>query len=246
MIVMSYIQKSERKMSNKQNPLGIRPGDVVSIHFDFHSSRGEFTAEVTEIHDRIDMGMDCAISYIPDESGRDLEAERFGIPYGCSVSHVKKVVRRAPYVVKKGARPKNIFREGQERLSRDGWPGCYKFGGIKICYSSMEKLVTLVLAHAQGTLDRPLDIDKFRALWEKSKFPGKVEIPASFSEDRMTDLYTAVRWKIFKKFVLANKEKILATRKEIVEDGIRFHEAMWQDDDEDNRDYEEISDYADA
>ena len=248
-------------MSKKQNPLDIRTGDTVCICFNHTLHPKEFTAKVIAVVDRTLMGNDSCIEYIPDESGRDIKAEEMGIPYGCSVSHVKKVLQRAPYVVTKGTLSENIFRDELEalrELSHDRWPGYYKVGGVRVCYPSMEKLVTLVLAHAQGTLNRPLDMDKFHELWEKSKFLGKVEVPTrdDFNEDSwMTDHYTAVNWKVFKKFVLNNKEKILFTRKEMIQAGIEFHKAMWKDAweddfdlDEDNEhsDEEEVFDYADS
>ena len=253
--------EKEREMSKNQNPLGIRMGDSVRIFFDFKASGGEFTAKVMKVVDRTDMGNDSYIEYIPEEAGRNMEAEKLGIPYGCSVSHIVKVLEKAPYITKKGERPVNIFREEQRRLSHGGWPGYYKLGGVRVCYTDMRALVRLVFAGASGTFDRPLDMDKFHVLWEKSKFLGKVEMPAKdgFNEDHwMTDHYTAVHWKVFKKFVLNNKERIFATRKEMVQAGVEFHKAMWEDDclddmDDDTRwdeddeysDEEEILDYAD-
>ncbi len=211
----------------KQNPLGIAVGDTVRIKFNYAGARDAFLAEVTEVVDRVLMGQDTCIDYKPEESGRNFNAERLGIPYGCSVSHVVEVVRRGKF---KPAPPTNIFREHREKL---GCRGCIKRGGIRVALHDLSALISFALASATDTLDRPINIDRFFTRWEKDQFRGKVAIPAALKLDSDWFSPTAVHWKTFRKYVLANRHSILFTRREMEamgqEHNRKMTESLWED-----------------
>ncbi len=220
----------ENIVNKKQNPLGIRVGDVVQIHFSHMPSKGAFSAKVTEVTDRTTMGCDAHIAYEPEESARDYGMEALNIPYGCSVSHVVKVLNRAPYVSIRMP-PANIFRLHAERRSArrgsNDWVGYYRFGGTRVCHGDMETLIVEALASASDTLNRPLDIHRFRQLWTFSGHRGRVELPRDPRFDsEWSSHYTAVNWKVFKQFVLANRHRILLTRREMEKAGREHQKAM--------------------
>jgi hypothetical protein len=236
-------------MNKQQNPLGIRVGDTVEIFFDHEPSRGSFNAKVTEVVDRTMMGSDAHISYQPDEMSRDLEAEALGIPYGCSVSHVRAIVARAPYKCDVYRSPLNIFRQTAEEKEvrrveegrpEDYWPGYYSVGGVRISYESMGALVELALAMAKDTLDRPYSLERFHTLWERDGFRGKVTVPTVpelgdvYAHEELQEMYVAVNWKVFKHYVLANRHRLLLSQKEMEKAGAAFSKAMWASEEESN------------
>ncbi len=207
-------------MKRQQNPLRIRVGDVVEIYFGHMPKRGKFTAIVTGLTDRTVMGCEPYIDYRPKgEEDRDLDAERTGIPYGCSVGYVQSVVERAPY---KKEPQVNIFRESIEQD-----PALWRYlrsGGVCVFYGfGLDTLVTLALASFNGRLDRPLHSERFREMWARDSFRGKVTVPESLVPDSESEDFwyrpVAVRWKVFKKYVLANRHRILMSRKEMEEEG---------------------------
>jgi hypothetical protein len=231
-------------MNKKQNPLQIRVGDTVKIRFTHYTPTRIFLAEVLHVTDRTLMGCDACIDYKPEESARDLDAEKSNIPYGCSVSHVIEVVKRAPYKAMKSA-PTNIFRENivRQTIGRKGdprntgdWQGYYRFGDIRVGYEELGTLVEIALASAKDTLDRPMDIQRFRNLWAKDGYRGKVALPVDpLFEDPYTKKYIpakAVRWSVFRNYVLANRQKILLSRKEMEKAGREYSEAMQARDDD--------------
>jgi hypothetical protein len=209
-----------------QNPLQIRVGDTVEIKFNY-STEPAFLADVQEVTDRVCMGQDACITYLRHDgtSKRDL---KLGMDDVCSVSHVTKISSRAPYVVAHTA-PKNIFAESiaERRRSGRGWIGHYKAGGLRIGYHAHD-LALLALASAHDELVRPFDHVKFNELWAKAAYPGLVTSPDE--ETYPTEHYTCVHWKAFKRFVFANRHRFLCTRKEMMEMGREYNDAMWADD----------------
>jgi hypothetical protein len=237
-----YLKKEGLTMNKKQNPLGIRDGDVVEIFFDHYpSSRGAFHAKVTEVTDCTMMGSDACIAYVPDESARELEKEALGIPYECSVSHVRAIVLRAPYKQDVYRSPHNIFRQDSEaaeaRRMEEGrdayWPGYYSVGNVRITFKSMGTLVELALAMAKDTLDRPYSLERFHTLWKRDGFRGKVMVPAVpelngvYTHDELQESYAAVNWKAFKHYVLANRHRLLLSQREMEKAGAAFSKALW-------------------
>jgi hypothetical protein len=129
----------------------------------------------------------------------------------------------------------NIFHdyvEGRRAdAARDGYTGYYQFGGVYVCYDGVETFVILALASAKDTLSQTLDMERFMAMWAKDCYRGKVALPdeAMFNGNQFGIKYTAVHWKVFKKYVLTNRHRILFTRKEMEKYGERWDEEMWRD-----------------
>ena len=217
-------------VNKKQNPLRIRPGDTVNISFAHIPRDPAFFAEVLEIMDRTDIGQDAMITY----RRLDGQTNEPRMPDACSVSHVRSVTH-GPYKVDPSSTPINIFRdqlfEERKRIEEDGcgWRGVYNFGGIRIGYR--ERLVVEALACATDDLTRQFVPERFEELWKRAGCPGKVTSP---NEDEYPSRrYTCVRWKVFKRWVLTNRHRLLASRKEIEEFGQEYLRVMEEMDEED-------------
>lgn len=230
-------------MSKSQNPLQIKVGDVVEIHIKPIPNEPAFQARVTEIHDRVVMGQD-AIIYYRRLDGKTNEPVT---PDGCSVSHVLRVVTPATYVVVRRP-PKNHFAEllaaNRTRIKENrrslSWLGYDRIGGIYLGEPS--KLAMIALASATDELTRMFDNRKFEELWSKAQFIGQVANPDP--ENYPNDLYTSVRWKIFKRWVLRNRHRFLCTIKQMEQSGRKVHRAFagegddsFLDDDEETMDH---------
>jgi len=208
-----------------QNPLGIRVGDTVEIDFHFHDDPA-FLADVVELSDRAGMGYDACIEYKRHDG--IWKNQNLDMPDGCSVSYVTRIVARKPYVALRRA-PQNNFADSLAEDAKRrkelgyGWSGYYNVGCLRV--GMLNHMVVAALACAHDELSRPLDPDKFNALWAKAHFPGRTASPDE--ELYPTEHYTCVRWKAFKRFVLANRHRILCTRAEVLKNGRACNEAMW-------------------
>lgn len=213
-------------MSKSQNPLQIRIGDTVEIYFRHNSSEHAFHAKVTDIFDRTSMGCDACIDF----KRLDGQTNEPVCPDACSVSHVTKIVKRAPYLVVKKP-PRNIFAEmlavdcARIREHGHGWLGYDRLGGIYI--GSPEKLAIIALASARDTLDRMFDEKKFQRLWLKAECIGQVTNPDPSTYP--AEHYTSVRWKIFKRWVIRNRHYFLYTQREVEQSGRDYKRAEYED-----------------
>jgi len=103
-----------------------------------------------------------------------------------------------------------------------------KHGGIRIALHNISALVSIALASATDTIDRSLNLDRFLTQWERDQFRGRVAIPSELKLDSDWFSPTAVHWKNFRRYVLANRHKILHTRKEMEAAGEEYQDTMMQ------------------
>jgi hypothetical protein len=220
-------------INKKQNPLQVNVGDQVEIHLPHMSGPRAFPflATVTSVTDRTHFGQDAGIDYTPEEGSRDLEAERLGIPYGCSVSYVTRVVRRSGEWT---SPPKvNLYRE----CSLD--PLCKKYGGVVASYD-VKYLFWVALSTAQGDISRPLDEESFVAMWHRDGCRGRVGIPTRIGNSFhfMDKPPVAVRWKTFKRYVLKNVNRLKVPKTVIEREGKKTHDQIWEEEPDMNDDFE--------
>jgi hypothetical protein len=198
-------------INKKQNPLGVRVGDTVRI---FYSHTGErFVADVTSISSRIEYGNDPAIEFIRWDGV--ISAVGFN---SCSVSHVQSVLYHTPYKVESRSQ-KNLFRKTSDGRA---WLGYHAFGGKRV--GDVSQLVKVALAAASDEMSRPLDMQKFDALWKKARFPGKVAHRMEYDY-----LEATVNWKVFRRFVIMNRHKICATIRELEATGKKYASQSWDE-----------------
>lgn len=214
-------------MNKKQNPLGLDIGDIVEIHLDF-KSEGPFQATITDICDRTEINQDAGINYsrLDGKTNEPLTND------GCSVSFVTKVVSRRIRDRIKPQPPKNIFAES---LSKDFWIGYSKMER-GIYAGSLNRLACAALSSAKGGgLDRPLSADRLTELWNQSRCPGTIK-SSGFGEggkDHFFDDRLHVKWKVFKNWVIRNRNRILMSQKEIEKMGQEYDEYMCKSIEED-------------
>jgi hypothetical protein len=222
-------------MNKKQNPLAVRVGDTVEIRL-LDSGTRPFTAVVTKVADLTMVGQRALINYTPDATGRDAQKEKLGIPYACSIRYVQRIIARAPYVMSQKGK-NNIFRPQWEQRQVEGtywnWCGFYQYGGYIVSEPSLDTLVLRALACVQEDLDRPVNLIRFHTLWKRDGYRGKVELSRIPNQDidHVSDLegLIAVRWAVFRAYVIANRQKIMMSRKEMEAEGRAYQEDMLED-----------------
>jgi hypothetical protein len=197
-------------MNKKENPLGIKIGDIVETNFAYR--KVSIKATITKITDRILTGCNPLIEYDPETE--DPDRVKYNIPNACDISFVTKIITPSPYIIPKPIR-NNIFVEHKNYGSM-----YERIGDIMITYYNVHRLIIRALASVKHNIDRPIDDDKFMKLWEKNKFIGRIDLP------NIEEYLVAVNWKVFKKFVIANKSRILMTRKEMEESGKQYQKQM--------------------
>jgi len=191
-------------MSSRQK-LEVKIGAIVLIDFtSIQPTHRKFKAEVTQVSEN-DLGQKV-ITY------RRMDAIRPKLPI-CNASYVTAIVMPAPYVVER-----KIFVNA---FANDVFTTMKK-GGLRI--GSLEYLVMEALSTVKHVeLKSPINDEHIALLFEKACWPGQVYKPDNLG-------MIAVRWKIFKRWVHKNAQRLVYTKAGLQISDVAFHKRKDIDD----------------
>jgi hypothetical protein len=205
-------------MNKRQSPLQVQVGDTVEIYLT-HSDEPPFLATADKIDDRTTSGEGAALLHYTRHDGKP---EKVGTPC-CDISYVSKIISRAPLAPRQPARPINIYRDQLERdRKKRNWLGHDKISRGIMRGISITHLVSVALASAVDELTRPLNEERIQALWYAQK-PGF--IPHA-NTDSLYDHRPHVHWKVFKRWALRNRHRLMASGQEMRQWG-RENQEVW-------------------
>jgi hypothetical protein len=189
-------------MPKKANPLGVKVRDVVLLDFtEIFNDRGSFAVRVLEMKENMEGSL--IIRYERMDGIQEYD-DGFAL---CNISFVKKIIKPAAYVVRQKVRV-NIFAldRGNHLIE--------KRGGLRVGH--FDSLVMEALATVQHVdLSYFYQEDRTKKMYERAGWPGKVsDIDSEMRRWRLCT--TTVRWKIFKRWVHCNAQRLIATKTEYV------------------------------